>query len=869
MRKLPTLFTTLLCCTSLALAQMDEDVSSEEFEESAPAVEESAPEAPEAPAEESAEEASEPEESVAEATEAEPAAEESSYEEPAPVEETVAEAPVEEEPAAPAVDRSKTAETVPYQPLVVNASSKLDPKVQIANVEEGLDTLSNNMESTLMGKDDLPLAVSGYLAFRLKNFHYSEPSPWARNDLARTSVDAVLNMNIVAMPNSYMTLWTNMSFPFALSGTYSNYLGSQPTQVPTKDQRVMYDHSTDFYSATINEEMNFGVDIRAGVFGAYVTAGGVIWANASPLTMWERETNPRFAWQYELFEDEKTVSTYYKEKVFKPVKEGGRAFWTNRSFGGVFANFYQLPFDMKAQFLVSQPADADIGTRDGLRMYGGQPGELEMSGGYDFRGSIYHARLAKEKIADNLTLGVNYMGVIFDNDIVYESEYLTQMKYFTNTCSDPADPSIQVPCPPILNNHVASIDIRGNVTPKLYLMADVGMSMTDSVKFIRTTDAADYKATSSITGYLPDSYESKMNTPQVGVYVKAQSKYLEGWPMTVEAVFLPKDFYSPYSLSNPSRFNSWRKDEAYLNGGSMRYSPNMTGINFKLEPTFNRGYFDFQYGLHRQIEEGQDVIFFNYRLNGRNMWESTNSWTKHKPLFIADSGNADNAGYIARTGIYSNSEKGVKQYRQQGGLYGGTWELWESFVAYDDAEQAKKAEQTGEAPSHVKWSSYMSFMGGYDIGGWFGTDRTIMMTGYAALSGLSTTIAPIAYSESQKDMLLWSFYGQFEPSVAVTPTFHMVGVLGLETFRSDRAYTSVGYKAALKGSSLMNQVNYFYYKKAPINYLETALGVGFDWDFADRVGLHVRYKWMTHSDETISTNDWHSHYISAEAKAWF
>ena len=169
MRKLPTLFTTLLCCTSLALAQMDEDVSSEEFEETAPAVEEAAPEA----AEEPAEEASEPEESVAEAsTEAEPAAEESSYEAPAEesAEETVAEAPAEE-PAAPVADRSKPAETVPYQPLVVNASSKLDPKTQVANVEEGLDTLANNMESTLMGKDDLPLAVSGYMAFRLKNFH--------------------------------------------------------------------------------------------------------------------------------------------------------------------------------------------------------------------------------------------------------------------------------------------------------------------------------------------------------------------------------------------------------------------------------------------------------------------------------------------------------------------------------------------------------------------------------------------------------------------------------------------------------------------------------------------------------------------------
>ena len=42
-----------------------------------------------------------------------------------------------------------------------------------------------------------------------------------------------------------------------------------------------------------------------------------------------------------------------------------------------------------------------------------------------------------------------------------------------------------------------------------------------------------------------------------------------------------------------------------------------------------------------------------------------------------------------------------------------------------------------------------------------------------------------------------------------------------------------------------------------------------DWDFADRAGLHVRYKWMTHTDENLSVNDWHMHYISAETKVWF
>lgn len=844
MRKLPIIATTLLC-SSLALAQYEDETVQDESvaaESSVEATEEAAP------AEEAVEEAA-PAEDVASAEDSVPAEDVAPVEEVSTVEEAPAAAPAEEAPKKELASIGSVKGPAP----VVGAPATMAPAAQIAAVEDNTDGLVENMESTLMGKDDLPLAVSGYMAFRLKNFHYSEPSPYVRNDLARTAVDAVLNVNIVAMPNSYMTLWTNLSLPFDLSGLYTNYLGSQPTDVPTHDERVQFDHSTDYYAATINEEMNFGVDIRAGVFGAYVTAGGVIWANSSPLTMWERETNPRFAWQYELFEDEKTVSTYYKEKVFKPVKEGGRAFWTNRSFGGVFANVYQLPFDLKAQFLLSQPADADIATRDGLRIYGGQPGELEMSGGYDFRGSVYSGRLAKEKIADNLTVGLNYMGVVFDNDIIYEDEFRNQWINYSKVG------------PTILNSHTASIDFKGNITPKLYVMADVGVSMTDSVRFDRVTDAAGYNENNPSSGYLADAYHKSMNTPQVGVYVKAQSKYIEGWPMTVEAIYLPKEFYSPYSLTNPSRFAAWRKDEFYLNGGSMRYSPNMAGINFKLEPTFNRGYFDVQYGQHRQVEEGQDVISFNYRLNGRSIWESSNSWTKHKPLFIADSGNADGSGYIARTGTMIPSGEGIKQYRQQGGLYGGTWEMWESFVAYESADQIQK----GEVPSHAKWSSYLSFMGGYDIGGWFGTDRTIMMTGYAALSGVSTSFTPLAFSEKQDDMLLWSFFGQFEPSVAVTPTFHMVGILGLETFRAENAYVSEAYYSTIKKGVLYDNYSKSFQRKAPINYLETALGIGFDWDFSDRVGLHARYKFMTHSDEVISANDWHSHYISAEVKAWF
>ena len=175
----------------------------------------------------------------------------------------------------------------------VYVPKELTPEQRVAAIEADMDTLSNNMESTLLGKDDAPLAVSGYMAFRVKNFDYADDVPPVYgDDRARTAVDATLKMNMVLMPNSYMTLWSNMTFPFDLTGLYTNYLATKPNNNPSYNtERVMFDHNTDYVPMSVEEEMNFGVDIRSSLFGAYVTAGGVIWANASPLTMWERETD--------------------------------------------------------------------------------------------------------------------------------------------------------------------------------------------------------------------------------------------------------------------------------------------------------------------------------------------------------------------------------------------------------------------------------------------------------------------------------------------------------------------------------------------------------------------------------------------------
>jgi len=706
------------------------------------------------------------------------------------------------------------------------AAQAADSTSLVARTEARMDSLAEYAASTVKGKDDTPVSVSGNLTTRVRNFHYDESSLLFSHDKARTYVDANLDLVLAATPNSYVNFWTILNFPFDFSGYYANEKACSPNQNPGDQAcKANYHHHVDYYSSTLWEDATAGIDVRGGSFGAMVKAGGVLWANSSPLTMWEREAWPKFPSTYETFEEERTVSTYYKEKSFRPVMEGGRAFWTNRSFAGILMEIYQMPFGLSGQLMYSQPKDNDLGTRDGLRLLAGQPGEVEMSGTLDFRGDVYHARLAKKDIGP-MMLGLNFLSMSTDRDVVYEPGFVgsfgTDTAYFNDY-------------------RVASIDVKGNITPALYLMLDVAASQDDSTVF---------KKVATGDGYEQDEYRSATSDPALAVYAKVQSKHWE--PITVEGVFIQDDFYSPYGMTDYSRNRTWRKNQMPLGAGAFRYSPNLMGLNFKLEPNFNRGRFNVLYSQHRQYKEGLDILTFPYRLNGRQMWETTNAWSKYNTALFMDEAAGQDATrrYASRIGGAS----GRKLEDQRGGLRGGTWEVWEYVGIFDNVEQAMAI----DVPEHKKWSSAVSFDMGYDIGHWFGTDRSIMMAANTALSGISTSVAPIAYSESQSGMMLWSFFFQAEPTFAITPNLHGLLIGGIETFRAENVYGKTTWATGVET-----------YGKMPVNYLETALGFGFDWDFAPRAGLHLRYKRATHSDELNSDNNWKAHLVTAETKVWF
>jgi len=759
----------------------------------------------------------------------------------------------------------------------------------LSQIEARLDSLGEYANSTVIGKDDSPVAVSGDFVVRLAHTDYSKTATLNGDESMRTYVNSALTTTIVVSPASFLTLFSNLYLPFDFSGFYANKQAFTPNtgnlDSTGTGERVQWFHpSTDFYGASLNENMLVGLDMRGGQFGATLFMGGVIWTTQSPLTLFERETSPRFISQYELYEEEKVVSTYYKEKGFKPVKEGGRAFWTNRSFGGMLLDIHTLPWNLKGQLLLSQPNSVDIGTRDGLRLNTRDNSELAMIGTYDYRGRVIGGRFAKEKIdfgQASLTLGANYMGVTFDPEQIYEINVFPYISYPDTTVK-------------FENLHVATVDLKGNFNPQFFLSFELALSWDDTTSF-RPSEPSCINSSISLSNYTnAKCYDANVNssslsTPAFGLYVKAQDKHWE--PITLELIYLPKDFYSPYSMANPDRVSAWRKDQFYVGAGTFRYGPNMVGANVKLEPEFDRGRFDVQYGIHRQVEEGADIINFKYNLVGRYLWETSTSWTKHKPFFNADSGYNDPLRRYTYRVAGSPASPKFKLSDQQGGLRSGYAESWDAFAAYENAQDAFYCAQFSyfsdsakinklvpcNMQPHAKWNSTVAIDMGYDIGHWFGTDRNIMLQLYTALSGVSKSFIPVAYTDKyDKDVLMWNWFAQSEPAIAITPTFHGILIFGIEMFRAEKAYAELVLNSTTTSNAPPNAYSELYkkgiiydYKLSPINIRHTSLGFGFDWDFASRAGLHFRYRYLTSKDENLPQNDWNVHYVQAETKVWF
>jgi len=287
----------------------------------------------------------------------------------------------------------------------------------------------------------------------------------------------------------------------------------------------------------------------------------------------------------------------------------------------------------------------------------------------------------------------------------------------------------------------------------------------------------------------------------------------------------------------------------------------MAGLLLTASPTVGYGHFRIAYGQHFQPKAAQDLIYFPYRLNGQDLstvfQSSYNRWGNNGVDVSLPS------KYDRRLGDESFKTMDYQNPPgpEAGGLRNDYLSFFEGFVPYENAAQADSnlfhatsiTNRNNFVPKHQKWTFNLEMDGAWDIGPSIGYPHDLFLSAYGALNGVSADFRPVSFGA--QDMMLWGTYFRLEPAIALTEKFYILALAGYENWRSNMAY--------------MENPETGEAKNVPMDYRDLAAGVGFDWDFISRVGLHGRYKWMRHQDKNYSANNWENTLASAEIKMWF
>ena len=171
---------------------------------------------------------------------------------------------------------------------------------------------------------------------------------------------------------------------------------------------------------------------------------------------------------------------------------------------------------------------------------------------------------------------------------------------------------------------------------------------------------------------------------------------------------------------------------------------------------------------------------------------------------------------------------------------------------------------------HKKYTFNFEVDVAYDIGPLIHYKKDFFLAGYAAFNSVSTAPKACVISEDDDDILLWSMYLRFEPCIALTKKFYLGLLLGYENWRSNKAWMNFAVRndTDYPGKEDL-QFGKPIIKRVPINYKDAAYGIGFEWDALERMGLHGRFKWMTHRDETHTANNYSGFLVSLETTMFF
>jgi hypothetical protein len=757
--------------------------------------------------------------------------------------------------------------------------------------ESALDSASikEKLDDVNLSKSLDKVAFSGLMYNRIFNHQYLEFPANLSRDAQGNSMDANFTLKVSINASPLIKVWSMLSFGYDFGGHFLSDkdithfrkselpgFGMVDDTVAAEAGRTPWVQDRFREGARVFEDLMAGVDIRTPAVDANVRAGATLWMQGSPLTIWKRDPRQHPAWYFESYEPEQSSAQYYTQKFYYRRNDLGRASWPKKAFGGMEVDAFKLPANLGFQFDFAQPSNMLPTKTDGNT--NSHVGDAEALTSLNSIGQLYYGRFTRRQLFKDVTGGLNVLWVEIPTDVVNQRIFNPNAPQgFKYQFRDGGQPYYT-------NPRVFSLDTRGNLAPGMFWQSDIALSMEDTVKYARFISGTDtvFDGRSTVT--------RTQSKPAPAAYAKLNSS--GSIPMETEIFFAAKDFWSPYAVTEYAV--PVHRDEMKLGVGSFSYQTNLVGLNWKASPKMTTGFLSITLGQHMQVEKGKDILRFQHTLNGREAWYASSSWSRTEPGRMLDEGAPyGNPRYEGRLGDIRPSRNILHLKNQPGGLHGDDLEIWEEFAAYDNVAQAN----AGAVPETQKLSFSSALDWGYNIGSLIGYDRPFMLALYSTVNTISKTpVGPLMTGNT----LLWSGMARFEPAISLTPSFQMLGLVGVESWKSDKAFRNrlankqgivpggYGYQLVKDaGGAVINYDNIHYYEPissyagasqpvpfvdaeaSPVDYLQMAYGVGFDWDFTERAGLHVRAKYATHDDKNLPSNNWEGAFVFGETKIWF
>jgi len=531
-----------------------------------------------------------------------------------------------------------------------------------------MESLEGQARRSIFSGGSKPVSFSGEAIFRFIGSNYDKYPSWMTQDVTETkNSSATIRIGMVAAPHRNLRLWSKIGFNAALMG-YNKPANSTVHDSSNVWQGTENTGTLDVRDIINYEDMSAGLIAKTGPVTTQTKIGGVLWTEASPLTLWKGQ-NRVFGWDYVPYELEQSNGQYYEYATLKGEKTG-RAAWNKKPFQGINFESIEMPWNLYYSVTYGtfdqgqkyQPYMLNMNTANGLMATNGRfstqddltnPGDRVYGDkgigiGDSYRKSLL-VRLAKAELPGAVTMAINYVNHKTDDDYPRQfwnlwsgtgaADHRPVSAWFKR---DSTDSIGAYKANYFVNYQVVSADFRRNLPGGLQFHLDVGFSNADTA-FFRVADSDSYVdpqfgpflnewrrygISDSVTianaqkgqilgrrstGWVPSIYGSIAYPLPIG------SKTFD---LQLQGIYAPKKFYSPGSFILPA--DVFFPYEANLVGvgkfagadNGTPYASNMTGANLMTKAPVANGHAKLNFGFHTQLEKGSDLIFLPWRLNG-------------------------------------------------------------------------------------------------------------------------------------------------------------------------------------------------------------------------------------------------------------